>query len=136
MGKVEISLDDYVNAPDGSILIKRNGVWVAVSPNELNKDSKNKKQEIEKIAQDVANLSRNIKHFKVYAKSHFMVVFNAFKIAILGGTLDVFDKELLNLDEKVMNNEISVEKAIKMHSFLEGLFNKLYVNNEEVYKEV
>lgn len=136
MGKILIELDDYVKAPDGSLLVKKNGKWVTTTFEELSKSQSEKLKQIEDINKKLDNLSRNIQHFKIYAKSHFMVVFNAFKIAILGGALDVADKELLDLDEAVILNKISVEDAIKKHPFLEKLFNELYVNNEEVYKEV
>lgn len=136
MGKIQIELDDYVKAPNGSLLIKKNGKWVTTTFEELSKNQSEKLKQIEDIDSKVENLSRNVKHFKVYAKSHFMVVFNAFKIAILGGSLDVTDKDLLDLDEAVILDKISVEDAVKKHPFIEMLFNKLYVNAEEVYKEV
>ena len=136
MGKIQIELDDYVKAPNGSLLIKKNGKWVTTTFEELSKNQSEKLKQIEDIDSKVENLSRNVKHFKVYAKSHFMVVFNAFKIAILGGSIDVADKELLDLDKAVVGGKIPVEEAIKMHPFLEQLFNELYVNAEEVYKEV
>ena len=136
MGKIQIELDDYVKAPNGSLLIKKNGKWVTTTFEELSKDQNEELKKIEGIDTKVKNLSRNIQHFKIYAKSHFMVVFNAFKIAILGGSIDVADKELLDLDKAVVGGKIPVEEAIKMHPFLEQLFNELYVNAEEVYKEV
>lgn len=136
MGKVEISVDDYVNAPNGSLLIKINGKWVAMTLKELLDYSNIKLKDDSKLSVDIQNISRNIKHFSTYAKSHFMVVFNAFKIAILGGLIDVSDKELLDLDEQVLQNKISVQDAIKKHPYIENLFNQLFVDNEEVYKEV
>lgn len=136
MGNIEISLDDYKKAPEGSLLIKINGKWTTISLEELIRKVNVRNKDINKISNDVENLNRNLKNFDLYAKSHFVVVFNAFKIAVLGGALDVTDKELLDLDKAVVGGEIPVEEAIKMHPFLEQLFNELYLKNVSVYKEV
>lgn len=136
MGNIEISLDDYRKASEGSLLIKRNGKWSTISIEELIRKVNIRNKDINKISNDVENLNRNLKNFDVYAKSHFMVVFNAFKIAILGGALDVTDRKLLDLDEEVILDKVSVEEAVKKHPFIEKLFNELYLKNVAVYKEV
>ena len=126
---VNVIINDYKNAPDGSLLIKRNNKWVAISYDELNKENVNKLKEIDTINNSIRLLAKNITHFKTYAKSHFLVVFNNFKIKVLSGLIDVTDDNLLNLDDKVLNNEISVENAIEMHPYLKSVFEELYINN-------
>ena len=135
---VNIELNDFINAKDGSLLIKRNGKWEATTFEELNKVNDPKFKELEELKSNYLGLKANAKHFVVYAKSHFLVVFNYFKVKILSGELDVFDEEILKLDEAVLNNEISVKDAIEKHEFLKEVYTKLYLNDAELkeYPEV
>lgn len=132
MAQVNVELKDYVNAEDGSLLIKKNGKWVITNFDELNKENADQFKSLEKLAMDFEAFSKNAKHFVVYAKSHFLVVFNYFKIKILSGEIDVTSEELLKLDEAVLNDKISVEEAIEKHEFLHEVFNKLYLNDKEM----
>lgn len=132
MGKINIELDDYLNAKDGSLLIKKNGKWVTTNFNELNRANKNELDKVDDLSRKFDALARNNKHFVVYAKSHFLVVFNYFKSKILSGDIDVFDEEILKLDEAVLNDEISVKDAIEKHDFLKNAFTKLYLNEKEM----
>lgn len=132
MPTINIELGDYVNAKDGSLLIKKNGKWIVTTFEELNRVNQAKINKISDLADDIRLLKENQKHFIKYAKSHFFVVFNYFKIKILSGEIDVNDTEILRLDEAVLNNEISVENALEKHDFLKETFAKLYLNNKEM----
>ena len=132
MAKIEVELKDYVNAKDGSLLIKRNGKWEVTTFEELNKDSKKLENKLNVLENDLESMKRYSKHFVVYAKSHFLVAFNYFKIKVLSGDLDVVDEEVLRLDEAVLNNEISVEDALDKNDFLKHVYNQLYLDGEEM----
>lgn len=132
MAKVNIELDDFVNAKDGSILIRSDGKWVLTDFGELNKANEERLSKIDGIGIEVNALKRNAKHFVVYAKSHFLVAFNYFKIKILSGEIDIADEEVLHLDEKVLNGELSVEDAIRKNEFLESVFKRLYLDEKEL----
>ena len=138
MAKIDIELGDYVNAADGSLLIKKNGHWTVTSFAELNKVNDPKFKGLEELKSNYLGLKNNAKHFVTYAKSHFLVVFNYFKIKILSGELDVLDQEVLRLDEAVLNGKISVEEAIEKHEFLKETYKKLYLDEKETkeYPEV
>lgn len=135
MGKVEILVDDYKGLKEGDLIIFKNGRWSTTSFDELAKNQKEKINKIKNVENKVDNLSRNVKHFTIYAKSHFMVVYNSFKTKVLGGTLEM-NEYLVDLDEKVLNDQISVQDALNLHPYLLETFNKLFVENEDVYKEV
>ena len=120
-----------MNAKEGSLLIKKNGKWLVTSFEELNKNNEEKLKKIAKLESDFDALARNNKHFVTYAKSHFVVVFNAFKIKVLSGDLDVEDEEVLKLDEAVLNDEISVQEALERHEFLKETFAKIYLDKKE-----
>lgn len=132
MAQINVELQDYVNAKDGSLLIKKGGKWVITSFEELNKQNSEKLKSLEHLEPDFQALARNNKHFIKYAKSHFMVVFNSFKIKILSGEIDETNEEVLKLDESVLNNEISVEEALKKHPFLQETFDKIYQDKEMI----
>ena len=132
MARINVELDDYVNAKDGSLLIHKNGKWQLTNFEELNKNNAEKLHEVEKLKSDFDALARSNKHFVRFAKSHFMVVFNCFKIKVLSGELDVVDEEILNLDEKVLNDEINVKEALKKHEFLQETFDKIYSKEKEM----
>lgn len=132
MAQINIELHDYVDAKDGSLLIKKNGKWAVTNFEELNKENAEKLKSLEQLKPDFDALARNNKHFIKYAKSHFMVVFNTFKIKILSGDIDETDEEVLKLDEAVLNDEISVEEALKKHQFLQETFDKIYQDKEMI----
>lgn len=138
MAKIDIELGDYVNAPDGSLLIKKNGHWIATSFAELNKVNDLKFKELEELKSNYLGLSNYSRRFVEYAKSHFLVVFNYFKIKILSGEIDCTDESILKLDEAVLKGEISVKEAIEKHEFLKEVFSKLYLGSKETkqYPEV
>ena len=138
MPQVNIELGDYVNAKDGSLLIKRNGKWEVTSFEELNKVNDPKFQELIELKSNYIGLKNHARRFVVYAKSHFLVVFNYFKIKILSGEIDVLDESILKLDEAVLNDELSVQEAIERHEFLKETYTKLYLNGKETveYPEV
>ena len=131
MPQINVELGEYVNAKEGSLLIKKNGKWLVTSFEELNKNNEEKLKKIAKLESDFDALARNNKHFVTYAKSHFVVVFNAFKIKVLSGDLDVEDEEVLKLDEAVLNDEISVQEALERHEFLKETFAKIYLDKKE-----
>lgn len=132
MGRINIELDDYANAKDGSLLIKKNGKWTITNFDELNKQNEETLGKLENLEPKFNALARNNKHFVDYAKSHFFVVFNYFKIKILSGEIDVVDEEVLRLDEAVLNDEISVADAIEKHEELKRVFTKLYLEKKEM----
>ena len=103
MAKIEVELEEFTKGKEGSILIKKNGKWGFTTFDELNKENADKLKKFDGLKGDFDALARNNKHFVTYAKSHFMVVFNAFKIKVLSGDLDVEDEEVLKLDEAVLN---------------------------------
>lgn len=131
MAEINIELKDFVNAKDGSLLIKRDGRWQVTTFDELNKANEKRINKITDLELELEALKRNSKHFVVYAKSHFLVVFNSFKNKILSGEIDTTDEDLLNLDSKVISDEISVEEAITKHEFLLNTYTKLYLEKKE-----
>ena len=131
MAKIEVELEEFTKGKEGSILIKKNGKCGFTTFDELNKENTYKLKEFDGLKGDFDALARNNKHFVTYAKSHFMVVFNAFKIKVLSGDLDVEDEEVLKIDEAVLNDEISVQDALEKHEFLKETFAKLYLDKKE-----
>ena len=130
MKTINITLDDYKNAKEGSLLIMKDGRWVATSFKELNRENENKLKEIDNVKIELAVVKESARHFNRYAKSHFIVVFNAFKLKVITGELEA-DESLLNLDEKVLNNELSVKDALEKHDYLKKLFDELYLKNQD-----
>lgn len=131
MAEINIELKNFVNAQDGSLLIKRDGRWQVTTFDELNKANEKSIKKITDLELELEALKRNSKHFVVYAKSHFLVVFNSFKNKILSGEIDTTDEDLLNLDSKVISDEISVEEAITKHEYLLNTYTKLYLEKKE-----
>lgn len=128
---INIPIQNYVDAPDGSMLIRKDGKWELLLFEEINKENVSRIESLEKIPAQLENMANNILHFSIYAKSHFIVVFNSFKIKILGGDITVADEELLHLDQLVLEDKISVEEAIKKHEYLEATFNALYIEDSK-----
>lgn len=131
MPTIEVEVKDYANAPDGSLLIKKNGKWIVTSFAELNKDNKKALEDVKTLEQDVQTLKRSSRHYVKYAKSHFLVVFNYLKGKILSGDIDVTDEEVLKLDEAVLSGKISVEEAIEKHPKLKEVYHQLYLDEKE-----
>ena len=80
-------------------------------------------------------LAENNKHFKLYAKSHFLVVYQSFSIKVLTGDIELTEGQeeaLLNIDEKVINGEVSVEQALELHPYLKETFTKVFASSEIV----
>lgn len=128
MPTVEIEINEFKNAKVGSLLIKTKDKWKPISKEEL---LRAEKEELEKIKSEMLTLKGNQKHYKVYAKSHFMNVYAVFLAKVIAGTIECpEDEELLKLDEKVLNNELSVEEAIEKHEYLKKAFAELYLKDE------
>lgn len=138
MASIQVTFDSYKQAKDGSLLIKKGDKWIPTSFEELNKENSKKLKEIDSLKIEFDVLKESAKHFKIYAKSHFMVVFIRFMQKVMVGDIDVEDEELLKLDDLVLNGEVSVEEALEKHEFLKSTFNKTYLSSEDVaeYSEV
>lgn len=132
MSHIAIDFDDYQKAKEGSLLIKRGSSFVPITFEELNKENAEKLSKYGDLEARFSALSRESKHFVKYALSHFLVVFNYFKIKILSGEIDETDEEILRLDEAVLNGEIKVEEAIEKHPFIKEVFEKLYLKESEM----
>lgn len=130
--KIEVLLPDYKNAPDGSLLVKEKGVWKITSFKELNKENEEELKQLPLIKQEITNVKEYQKHFKVYAKSHFLVVFNLFLSKVINGDIDCDDDEILTLDSKVIQGEISVENAIEKHEYLKTTFESVFNDRETI----
>lgn len=132
MSHINIDLNDRLKAKEGDLLVFKNGKWIPTSFKELNKENEEQLAKFSGLDYKFETLARNNKHFVKYALSHFMVVFNYFKIKVLSGEIDVTDEDLLHLDEKVLSREISVQDAIEMHPFLKDTFTRLYLVKREM----
>lgn len=125
---------EFEKAPDGSLFVKRGKELVAVSFDEVAKSLKGEINKVGKLEEKINDMGKTIAHFKKLAKSHFIVVFNLFANKVISGELEIEDEELLKLDQKVINNEISVEDALKCHEFLENTFNALFLDGEQIVR--
>lgn len=130
MKTINISLDDYKGAKDGSLLIKKGNSWHPISFEELAKAQNDKLKELDELKNEVKVLGESARHFKVYAKSHFMVAFNSLKLKAIVGEIDV-DEETLHLDEKVLNDELSVEDALAQNEQLKAIFDAIYLAKDQ-----
>lgn len=128
--KIEIALPDYANAPDGTLLVIHKGKWKKTTFKELSSELDAKIERLESIKNEFEVMKKSTKHFNVYAKSHFFVVYNYFMIKVLGGNVDIENEDVLELDQKVFSGEISVKDAIEMHPLLKDVFTKLYIQNQ------
>ena len=133
MNKIEIMLNDFNNAPEGALLVKKKGIWQPVLIEELIKDVNARISVLEGLKNDFRALTENNKHFIDYCKSHFMVVFNSFVNQVLIGeiVLSESETELLKLGDKVIYDEITIQDAILKHPYLEKLYKKLYLDKTE-----
>ena len=126
----KISPYEFEKAPEGSLFIKKGDKLVHITFKEISKD-------LEKKCDDVLNhkaleksnadkIDEISTYLQSLAKSHFISVFSLFELKALKGEIDVEDEELLNLDEKVLEDKISVEEALDSHEFLKTTYNKLF----------
>lgn len=129
---INVMINDYANAKDGSLLIKKNGVWRTTTFEELNKENANQLKEIGTIKGEINNIKEYTRHFKIYSISHFLVIFNNFKLKVLNGEIDVKDDEILTLDNKVIQKEISVEDALNENEYLKTTFESVFNNKETI----
>lgn len=129
---INVMINDYANAKDGSLLIKKNGVWRTTTFEELNKENANQLKEIGTIKGEINNIKEYTRHFKIYSISHFLVIFNNFKLKVLNGEIDVEDDTILTLDNKVIQKEISVEDALKENEYLKTTFESVFNNKETI----
>lgn len=132
MNTINIKINDFKNAPDGSILIKKNGNWNFTSFDELNKNNVKQLNQIEALKSKIQVLEEYNKHLPKYAKAHFINVFNYFKMKIILGEINVVDETILTLDDAVLNNTISVQDALSKHEFLYNTYKKLYLDNTQI----
>jgi hypothetical protein len=135
--EINISVDALTKAKEGTILIRKNGKWIAVEPSKVqelvNLDKRIK--DLEKLPADFKILTENNKHFKLYAKSHFLVIYQSFSIKVLTGDIELTEDQeiaLEGIDSKVINGEISVEAALELHPYLKETFIKVFASSEIV----
>lgn len=133
---IQIMLEDYTNAPEGSLLIKKGDKFVPISYDELSRKERKKIKELEEISSKIDQVNENIGHFKLYSKRNFLIVFNAFKIKVLGGELDESNPEIINLDVAVLEGKISVKDAVEKNDYIKYLFNELFINSGDKIKEI
>lgn len=126
----KISPYEFEKAPEGSLFIKKGNKLIGVSFDTLAKKLNEKCESVlNHKALEKSNADK-IDEISTYlqslAKSHFISVFSLFELKALKGEIDVEDENLLNLDEKVLNDEMSVEEALDSHEFLKTTYNKLF----------
>lgn len=116
---------EFERAPENSLFIKKGNDLVAVSFDELAKALNSKCDGVLNFKHKVNVISKSLAEFKKLSKRHFITVFTLFELKALNGEIEV-DEELLNLDEEVIADRISVEDALKCHDYLQKTFNALY----------
>lgn len=126
----KISPYEFEKAPEGSLFIKKGNKLIGVSFDTLAEKLNEKCESVlNHKALEKSNADK-IDEISTYlqslAKSHFISVFSLFELKALKGEIDVENEELLNLDEKVLNDEMSVEEALDSHEFLKTTYNKLF----------
>lgn len=135
--EINISVDALTKAKEGTILIRKNGKWIAIEPSKVQAlvNLDNRIKDLENLPADFRVLTENNKHFKLYAKSHFLVVYQSFSIKVLTGDIELTEGQeeaLLGIDEKVINGEVSVEQALELHTYLKETFTKVFASSEVV----
>lgn len=126
----KISPYEFEKAPEGSLFIKKGNKLIGVSFDTLAEKLNEKCESVlNHKALEKSNADK-IDEISTYlqslAKSHFISVFSLFELKALKGEIDVEDENLLNLDEKVLNDEMSVEEALDSHEFLKTTYDKLF----------
>ena len=135
--EINISVDALTKAKEGTILIRKNGKWIAIEPSKVQAlvNLDNRIKDLENLPADFRVLAENNKHFKLYAKSHFLVIYQSFSIKVLTGDIELTEGQeeaLLGIDEKVINGEVSVEQALELHTYLKETFIKVFASSEIV----
>ena len=135
--EINISVDALTKAKEGTILIRKNGKWIAIEPSKVQAlvNLDNRIKDLENLPTDFRVLTENNKHFKLYAKSHFLVIYQSFSIKVLTGDIELTEGQeeaLLGIDEKVINGEVSVEQALELHTYLKETFIKVFASSEIV----
>lgn len=131
MEAVNILIDEFKNAEDDAVLAKSGNRFKAISKSEYLKELTEKQKEVDALKQKLEDLTKYCSHFDKFAKSHFFVVYNLFRLKVNEGEIDA-DDELMNLDQLVLNGSVSVKEAITKHEYLESTFTALYLNNEYI----
>lgn len=131
MPNIEIQIDEYNNAPEGTILVKKSGRFVPTTKEELLVDIYEKLKQFDDLENTFKVFTNYHKHFNKYARSHFQLVFNAFKTKVMEGEIEIESEEILTLDEKVAKGEIAVKDAVDQHPFLKERFEELFSNDKE-----
>lgn len=126
----KISPYEFEKAPEGSLFIKKGNKLIAVSFDALAEKLNEKCESVlnhkaleKSNADKIDEISTYIESL---AKSHFISVFSLFELKALKGEIDVEDENLLNLDEKVLNDEMSVKEALDSHEYLKTTYDKLF----------
>lgn len=133
--EINISVDALTKAKEGSILIRKDGKWIAAEPSAILSKLDKRLANLETLPNDFKVLTENNKHFKLYAKSHFLVIYQSFSIKVLTGDIELTEDQeiaLEGIDEKVINGEVSVEKALELHPYLKETFIKVFASSEIV----
>lgn len=135
---MNISPYEFEKAEEGSLFVKKGNKLVGVNLNDLilGLGITAESGTLEEVAFTVKTICQSLSKFKRYSKANFMIVFNSFLINSALGNIEVTDEEMLNLDKKVLNDEITVEKALNSHPYLketfDSLFGKEYENLEKL----
>lgn len=125
---------EFEKAKDGSLFIKKGKKLVEVSFDELAENLKKEVLKIVNTEQKVNALSKCLSQVKKYSKKHFITAFSLFELKALKGEIEVEDETLLELDEKVLSGELSVEEAIEKHEYLKTTFEELYGDSVDYAK--
>lgn len=133
--EINISVDALTKAKEGSILIRKDGKWIAAEPSAILSKLDKRLANLETLPNDFKILTENNKHFKLYAKSHFLVIYQSFSIKVLTGDIELTEDQeiaLEGIDSKVISGEISVEAALELHPYLKETFIKVFASSEVV----
>lgn len=127
---IDINPYEFNQAEDGSLFVKEGNRLRAVSFKELSKDLESKCDGMVNTMQMAKSNSKSITEIsdklKSLVKSQFIIVFSLFELKALKGEIDVEDEGLLDLDSKVINNEINVADALDSHEFLKATYDALF----------
>ena len=133
--EINISVDALTKAKEGSILIRKDGKWIAAEPSAILSKLDKRLANLETLPNDFKVLTENNKHFKLYAKSHFLVIYQSFSIKVLTGDIELTEDQeiaLEGIDSKVISGEVSVEAALELHPYLKETFIKAFASSEIV----
>ena len=122
---------DFERAKDGSLFVKKGDKLVAITRDELLEPIKRELKKIDSNEQNIADLKKYTAHFQKFAKSHFIVVFSHFVHKVMLGKIQIDDISLLELDEKVLKGELSIEEALDKHEYLKSTFNAIFESSDD-----